>query len=114
MFRCHFCNQVTPPKTTRHTVVIAVREIDYPIRRKESKRPGGRFRGDEAVQDRGGKGREIAKEVAACPACAEKNHEAQTVEAATAADVSSATVPSSETANTESPATAASEKTDDA
>ena len=61
MFRCHFCNQVTPPKTTRHTVVIAVREIDYPIRRKESKRPGGRFRGDEAVQDRGGKGREIAK-----------------------------------------------------
>ena len=26
MFRCHFCQQITPPKTTRHSVVIEVRE----------------------------------------------------------------------------------------
>ncbi len=82
MFRCYFCQQVTPPKTTRHSVVIAIREKDYPTRRKESKRPGGRFRSrEDAVQDRGGKGNEIAKEVYACPTCAEKQHETETIAA---------------------------------
>lgn len=81
MFRCYFCQQVTPPKTTKHNVIIAVREKEYPTRRKESKRGAGRFRGrEDAVQDPGGKGNEIAKEVAACPACASKHHEQQTVD----------------------------------
>ena len=82
MFRCYFCQQVTPPKTTKHNVIISIREKEYPTRRKESK-GGRRFRSrDDVIQDRGGKGREIAKEVAACPACAAKhqNEEATIVE----------------------------------
>lgn len=81
MFRCYFCEQVTAPKTTRHTVVIETRAKQYTTRRKESR--GGRggggrggFRGrEEPVQDRGGSGVEIMKEVSACPACAAKQHE---------------------------------------
>lgn len=82
MFRCHFCQQITPPKTTRHTVVIETREKHYTSRRRESKGGGGRggFRGrDEGVQDRGGKGTEIMTEVSACPACAAKQHEVKMV-----------------------------------
>lgn len=76
MFRCYFCNQVTPPKTTRHTVIIETREKQYSTRRREPKRGRGGFRDrDNAIQDRGGKGVEIMKEVAACPACAAKQHE---------------------------------------
>ena len=80
MFRCYFCQQITPPKTTKHRVVIATREKQYPTRRRESKGPRGRFRfREEAVQDRGGEGVEIAQEVAACPACAAKHHEVKNV-----------------------------------
>jgi hypothetical protein len=82
MFRCYFCQQVTPPKTTRHTVIIETREKQYSTRRRESK--GGRrnFRSrDEPPQDRGGKGIEISKEVPACPACAAKHHEVTVISA---------------------------------
>ncbi len=77
MFRCYFCKQVTPPKTTRHTVIIETREKQYSTRRRESKGgPRRGFRGrDEPPQDRGGKGIEISKEVPACPACAAKHHD---------------------------------------
>jgi hypothetical protein len=83
MFRCYFCQQVTPAKTTRHTVVIETREKHYNSRRRESKgvaRGGFRNR-EESVQDRGGKGVEIMKEVSACPACAAKHHEVKTIAA---------------------------------
>jgi len=87
MFKCYFCEQVTPPKTTRHSVVIELREKRYSTRRRETKRsPGGGGRGgfrsrEEPVQDRGGKGQEISKEVPACPACAAKHHEAKVIAA---------------------------------
>jgi|TARA_B110000495_G_C22638336_1_gene379191 hypothetical protein len=82
MFRCHFCQQITPPKTTRHSVVIEVREKRYSSRQREFKRGGGRnFRDrDEPTPDRGGQGMEIMREVAACPACAAKQHEVKRVE----------------------------------
>ena len=72
MFRCYFCQQVTPPKTTRHRVILETREKEYVIRRRETK--GRNFRDRDApVQDRGGKGIEIKKEVDACPDCAAKH-----------------------------------------
>lgn len=74
MFRCYFCNQITPPKTTRHGVVIEVREKHYSARRKEFKGRGFRSRDDD-VQDRGGRGKEIIREVDACPECASKHQE---------------------------------------
>lgn len=80
MFRCHFCQQITPPGTKKRYVVIATREKQYPTRRRESQGPRGRFRSrDDAVQDRGGKGLETAEEVAACPACAEQQHDVKVI-----------------------------------
>lgn len=73
MFRCHFCQEVTPPGTKRHTVVVATREKIYPSRHREAKRSQGRFRSrNEPAGDSGGKGVETKQEVAACPACAAK------------------------------------------
>ena len=74
MFRCYFCNQVTPPKTTRHSVVIETREKQYVTQRRESSRRGSRGREDR-VQDRGGQGVETIKEVPACPDCAAKQQQ---------------------------------------
>ena len=104
MFRCYFCKQITPPKTPKQSVIIAKREKLYPTRRKEAKggRGGGRFRPREgAVQDQGGKGIEIAQEVAACPACAAKHHEAEVIAAPVPVEVdgmvaASDTAPASE------------------
>lgn len=82
MFKCYFCNEVTPPGTTRHSVVIETREKRYAAKRREYKgggRGGGRFRRDDTPQDRGGAGVEIMKEVPACPACAAKDHEVKQV-----------------------------------
>ena len=78
MFRCYFCQQVTPPKTTRHSVVIEVREKKYASRRKEPGRRGPAYR-QESVQDRGGEGVEIIREVDACPTCAAKQNEARKI-----------------------------------
>ncbi len=74
MFRCHFCQQVTPPRTTRHSVVIETREKTYESRRREPKRRRFQDR-EETGGDRGGSGVEIIQEVDACPECAAK-HEA--------------------------------------
>jgi hypothetical protein len=78
MFRCYFCDRITPPKTTRHSVVVEVREKQYSMRRRTPKRGAFRDR-DENVQDRGGKGTEITKEVDACPECAARHHDVKTV-----------------------------------
>lgn len=71
MFRCYFCNQITPPKTSRHSVIIEIRKKEYFARRSAPQKRGFRPRDrDESVQDRGGEGREIIREVDACPKCA--------------------------------------------
>ena len=82
MFRCHFCQQTTPAKTTRHSVVIEEREKRYSSQKREFKRGGGRnFRDrDEPTPDRGGQGVEIMREVSACPTCAAKQHEIKRIE----------------------------------
>ena len=93
MFRCYFCQRVTPPKTKKHYVVIATREKQYPSRRRESKRPRGRFRTrEEAEQDHGGSGTETAQEVPACPECADKTHESVIIKTEARSDAE--TVPS--------------------
>jgi hypothetical protein len=79
MFRCYFCQKVTPPKTTRHSVVIETRAKQYSTRRRDQPKRGGFRNRDEAVQDRGGKGMEITREVDACPECAAKQHEVKTI-----------------------------------
>jgi hypothetical protein len=58
--------------------VIESRAKQYSSRRREPKRGAFRNR-DDAVQDHGGKGTEITKEVDACPECASKQHELKTI-----------------------------------
>lgn len=73
MFRCHFCNQVTPPGTKKRNVVVETRNKTYPSRRAEIRRSRGRIgTQQEKSNDSGGKGVETKLEVAACPACAAK------------------------------------------
>lgn len=79
MFRCYFCKKVTPPRTTRHSVVIETRVKKYATRRREVKRRGFRDR-EDPIQDRGGQGVEILKEVDACPECAAKQQQLQSVQ----------------------------------
>ena len=87
MFRCHFCQEITPPKTTRHNVVIEVREKRYASQKREFKRGGRRdFRDrDEPTPDRGGQGVEIMREVSSCPTCAVKQHDVKRFELETVA-----------------------------
>lgn len=87
MFRCYFCKQVTPPKTTRHSVVIETRQKEYVTRRREVKRRGFGNR-EDPVQDRGGQGVETIREVDSCPECAAKQQEPREIPAAPAAELS--------------------------
>ncbi len=97
MFRCHFCNQVTPPGTKKQNVVIATREKTYPSRRSENKRGGGRFRPrNDSHGDVGGKGVETTQEVPACPVCAAKQESVAPV--MVAEEVAPAVDPTAETA----------------
>lgn len=87
MFRCYFCKRVTPPKTTRHSVVIETREKNYVERRREPKRRGFRDR-EESVRDRGGKGIETIREVDACPECAAEQQRQQVASVSQTKDIS--------------------------
>ena len=97
MFRCYFCKKITPPKTTRHSVVIEVREKQYSSRRREPKRGGFRGRDrEDSVQDRGGSGTEIMREVDACPECAAKQHDVAKVVAEPVAPIAAEVTESAE------------------
>jgi hypothetical protein len=77
VFRCQQCREVVPRNTRPVRRVVETRERQYPFRAKANRlkrkpRPNDpestkrvRYRDDP-----GGHGREIAREVALCPACA--------------------------------------------
>lgn len=74
MFRCHFCKDVTDPRTPAKVVVIRQRHKVYE-RRPEVFRQTFLFNGKKKakwVDDPGGVGVEIVCEVQACPSCARK------------------------------------------
>ena len=68
MYRCEICKEVVPPHTPSHRVVTETRPAQYPFR------PDANVvlvKGkSEKRHDPGGSGREIAREVIACPRCA--------------------------------------------
>ncbi len=83
MFRCYFCQSLSAPRTARHTVVLETRDRTYAAGGRSSGgrssgggrdfRPRNHFRDqEEQPVERGGQGKEIIKEVDACPACAAK------------------------------------------
>ena len=77
MYRCHVCGAIAPPRTPSYQVVVETRERRYPCR------PGifppaeraKRKHKDKWKDDPGGAGREIVREVRACPTCAGRRPE---------------------------------------
>ncbi len=73
MFRCHFCQSLSAPRMARHTVVLETRDRTYAAgARRRDTRPRNFRDQEEQPVDRGGQGKEIIKEVDACPQCAAK------------------------------------------
>jgi len=70
LFRCEVCSTVVPPLISCHRLVIAERAVVYPSRKEVHYHPprdGGR---GKWVDDPGGVGREIIREIRTCPSCA--------------------------------------------
>ena len=69
MYRCGICGLITPANTRAYRRVVETRRREYPFRQKANKfeKDGRRKTSD----DPGGVGREIVREVLACPACRE-------------------------------------------
>lgn len=68
MYRCEMCRELVPPGTPSHRVVVETRERRYPYRPDLFAIKGTK----EKKADPGGVGREIVREVIACPRCAGK------------------------------------------
>jgi hypothetical protein len=68
MYRCQLCKKVVPPRTKAHRITVETRLRRYPFQFNV-----GTFRRNGKLyfrSDPGGEGREIVREVIACPDCA--------------------------------------------
>jgi len=74
MYICQICKTCVPAKTPATRVTVETRYRQYPKRLKAH--PVKRKGKIEMVDDPGGEGYEIAREVLACPTCAAR-HQAQ-------------------------------------
>lgn len=75
VFRCQFCLRVSPGRTPSTRVVLRSRNKQYPYRPKANTivRPDKNGKPKEYdIDDPGGAGREIEREVIACPECAKR------------------------------------------
>ena len=70
MYRCELCNRVSRPGERASKVVTERRPTEYPSRGKAQRKSVGRR--SKMQDDPGGAGYQIAKEVVACPTCAEE------------------------------------------
>ena len=75
VYRCEQCETVVPAGTPRTLVVVETRPRRYPYRpeaHRLRRRPGDGGKGlYKLLDDEGGEGYEIVKEMALCPACAQ-------------------------------------------
>jgi len=72
MFRCDVCASVAPSATRCNRLIVETRPADYPVRDKvhwHPPRAGGK---GKWVDDPGGHGTEIVRELRACAPCAAK------------------------------------------
>ena len=70
MFLCDVCGSVTAPGTPCNRVTVETRDVEYPKRKEVHWHPPrpGKEKG-KWVDDPGGYGHEIVREVRACPNC---------------------------------------------
>ena len=77
MYRCELCGKTVPPHTPAHKIAVATRGATYPLRPKVFacwKWQNGR-RKFVRPDDPGGVGRQVSREVTACPDCARRAEE---------------------------------------
>lgn len=73
MYRCQTCNRVVPPRTPAHRLVAESRRAAYPFRPEVHRVVYYTLDGKKKVKfinDKGGFGVEVAKEMVVCPHCA--------------------------------------------
>ncbi|MDA0834135.1 MAG: hypothetical protein O3A29_12700 [Planctomycetota bacterium] len=73
MYRCEMCGVLVPPRTAVNRLVIETREKVYPYRSKANRVAYLDEKGKHKVafiDDPGGTGLEIVKEINVCPTCA--------------------------------------------
>jgi hypothetical protein len=73
MYKCQVCQQVIPANTKSHRIVVETRVREYPFRKHVN-----RIKDERKVyytNDEGGIGREIVREIIACPDCAATHHQ---------------------------------------
>ena len=70
MYRCDVCDRVVPANTPSNRITVETRAVEYPRRASVHWIPptdGGK---GKWIDDPGGRGTEIVRELRACPACA--------------------------------------------
>ena len=69
MYRCEVCGSVTDPGIPANRIVVETRAIAYPHREKVHWHPPKAGGSGKWVDDKGGTGTAIVREVVACPSC---------------------------------------------
>jgi hypothetical protein len=72
MFRCDVCACVTPPNTPCNRIAVETREVEYPARKDAHWHPPRAGGKGKWVDDPGGRGTAIVREMNACSICAAK------------------------------------------
>jgi hypothetical protein len=70
MYRCEVCKTVVSARVPSHRLIVATRTVRYPHRDKVHFRPADEGGKGKWIDDPGGIGDEIAREVTVCPDCA--------------------------------------------
>jgi hypothetical protein len=73
MFRCDVCASISPPNTPCNRLVLETRPADHPARANAHWHPPLRGGKGKWVDDPGGHGPQIVRELRACSPCAAKS-----------------------------------------
>lgn len=73
MYRCQCCRSVVPPRTPSHRLIVQTQIAEFPYRVRANRfvRPDNKGKPKTFfVDDPGGTGTQIVREIIACPSCA--------------------------------------------
>jgi len=73
MYVCEVCASLIAPGTPQTKIVVETRSVEYPVRDKVHFRPGADGGKGKWIDDPGGSGIEIVRELRACPSCAARH-----------------------------------------
>ena len=75
MYRCDVCGSVAPPRTPCNRITVETRPVEYPLRPKVHWQPPNDDHKGKWVDDPGGTGTAIVRELRACADCAARLRE---------------------------------------